>query len=310
MPSVVALPTVESASDTQVTVGDALSAASTRLHEAGIDAPRLDAELLLAGVIQRSRAWLITNRDQPITTGALVGFDRLIERRFNREPTSRILGRRSFWSHTLEVTPAVLDPRPDSETLIDAVLTTIGVDGETETTICDLGTGSGCLLLALLEELPLASGVGMDRFPSAIDVARRNARAADLAGRVAFVVGDWGAPLAGGFDIVVCNPPYLTTAELETAQPELKFDPTAALDGGGDGLDAYRTILPQMPRLLAANGRGFLEIGHRQAGNVGGLARDAGLIVEAVRKDLSGHDRCIIARVAENFAVSEKKMLD
>jgi len=276
-------------------VRDLLATAVASLQESAVSTPRLDAELLLASAVNKTRMWLLTHSDAHLAPDTADRFDQSIKRRCRREPVSRILGKRDFWSHTLEVTPAVLDPRPDSETVIETVLE--AVDQQTKQDrllIADLGTGSGCLLLALLAELPMAFGVGVDRELAAVIVARRNARALGLDERASFIVGDWGAALNSGCDIVVCNPPYLTSQELEIVQPEVRFDPPAALDGGSDGLDAYRAIVPELCALLAVNGQAFLEVGYTQAVALGQLANDTGLIVAAVKVDLAGHDRCVV----------------
>ena len=277
------------------TVVSLLLQATTRLRNSGVEAPRLDAELLLASAAGRTRSWLLTNRDEPIASDAARRFGLFLERRCRREPSSRILGQREFWSHMLTVTPDVLDPRADSETLIDAALGVAGESRNDDLTVADLGTGSGCLLLALLAELPRARGIGVDREGAAVAVARRNAERVGLDDRASFVVADWGAPFNRVFDLVVCNPPYLSTNELETCQPDVRYDPVGALDGGRDGLDAYRVVVPQLHELLSGDGWAILEIGHTQADAVCAMAGKAGLRIEAIGKDLAGRDRCIIA---------------
>ena len=279
------------------TVRSRLVTAVAALHERGVATPRLDAELLLARAVDQSRSWVLANPDVSLARDAADQFDGFVKRRLQREPVSRILAQRAFWSHTLEVTPAVLDPRSDSETLIESALEAANQQNEKEPLlVADLGTGSGCLLLALLAELPAAIGIGVDRDFAATTVARRNAAAVGLADRAWFCVGDWGAALDTRFDLVVSNPPYLTSRELEMVQPEVRFDPPAALDGGCDGLDAYRDIVPQLSELLAAGGRAFLEIGRSQASAVREFASSAGLIVDDVKADLAGHDRCVVLR--------------
>ena len=277
------------------TVRRALAAAVGRLRAAGIVGATLDAELLLADAMGRARGRLLANDAEPLAGAAAGRFERHLARRLAHEPVSRILGRREFWSLELEISPAVLDPRPDSETLVEAALAAArGRAGHV--TIADLGTGSGCLLLALLSELDGAFGVGVDRDAAVLDVARRNALRTGLGGRAAFVAADWGAALGSRFDIVLCNPPYLARRELATAAAELRHDPRLALAGGEDGLDAYRALLPGLPACLAGGGRAFLEIGAAQARAVGTIVAGAGLEVEAVVSDLAGRDRCIVAR--------------
>ena len=291
------------------TVRDLLATAVVSLQESAVPTPRLDAELLLARAANQTRMWVLTNPDAHLASDMKGRFEGFIRRRRHREPVSRILARRAFWSHTLEVTPAVLDPRPDSETLIETVLEAVGQKNQNDRLlIADLGTGSGCLLLALLAELPVAVGIGIDRELAAVTVARRNARALGLAERASFIAGDWGAALNTGFDIIVCNPPYLTSQELKFVQPEVRFDPPTALDGGSDGFDAYRVIIPQLHALLAVNGRAFLEVGYTQAVALGQLANDAGLIVVAVKADLAGHDRCVVLRTTAPLLARKKEV--
>ncbi|MDA0261218.1 MAG: peptide chain release factor N(5)-glutamine methyltransferase [Proteobacteria bacterium] len=292
---------------TRGTVGALLAPAVARLRDAGVATPRLDAELLLASAAGQSRVWVVTNRDAAMASNAVGVFDGFIDRRLRREPVSRILGLRSFWSHTLELTSAVLDPRADSETLVEAALEFAAKAPQHPLMIADLGTGSGCLLLALLAELPQAIGVGVDRDSAAISVARRNAAKCDLADRTLFFVGDWGSAMASVFDIIVCNPPYLAAAELERLQPEVQFDPAAALDGGDDGLHAYRAVLPDIPLLLTVQGRAFFEIGAGQADAVCALANRCDLVVDAVRADLSGVDRCVVAGIGPKTHGGSKK---
>jgi release factor glutamine methyltransferase len=220
-------------------------------------------------------------------------FDAMIARRAAREPVSYILGRREFWSLDFAVTPACLDPRPDSETVVEAVLAKLP-DRNRAWRILDLGTGSGCLLLALLSELPNATGVGLDVSPEALGVALGNAHRLGLGNRARFMERDWARGLDGEFDVIVANPPYIPSAEIETLAPEIaRYEPRRALDGGKDGLDAYRAIIPNLGRALAPGGFAALEIGATQAERVGRLAREAGFAAEC-RPDLAGRDRCLI----------------
>lgn len=239
------------------------------------------------------RSGLLIARDRLLTAAERTALDGLIARRCAREPVSRIVGRREFWSMDFVLSPATLDPRPDSETVVEAALASIG-DRRAPLLLADLGTGTGCLLLALLSELPAARGVGVDRSALAADTARANATRLGLAERAGFVVGDWSAALAGGFDLVVSNPPYLATAEMADLAPEVgRFDPALALDGGGDGLAAYRAIAADLDRLLAPGGRVVLEVGQGQAPAVSALLDGAGLSGIAVRPDLAGIERAV-----------------
>lgn len=224
----------------------------------------------------------------------------MVRRREAREPVARILGRRGFWTLDLQVTPDTLDPRPDSETVVEAVLARTP-DRSAPLRILDLGTGSGCLLLALLSELPKASGLGIDRSPGAAAAARANARRNGLDARARFAVGDWTSALAGPFDIVVSNPPYIERGAIPGLMPEVReYDPVAALDGGLDGLEAYRAILAGLPRLLASGALVAFELGQGQDGPVGNLMRAAGLESPVVAPDLAGIGRCIIATYRQN----------
>ena len=247
---------------------------------------RLDAELLLAHLLGEDRMAMLTGPGRDIDEAA---YDALVTRREGGEPLAYITGHREFWSLDLAVTPDVLIPRPDSETLIEAAKI---VRGERPpATILDLGTGSGALLLAALSEWPDARGLGVDRSPAAVAVARANALRLGFARRAAFVEGDWGRGLKERFDLILCNPPYVEdAAELSE---EVRREPAAALFAGPDGLDAYRVLVPQLPGLLNKDGAAAVEIGLTQAAAVAELARAAGMGV-AVRRDLAGRDRCLV----------------
>ena len=198
-------------------------------------------------------------------------------RRLRREPMAYILGEREFWSLPLRVSPAVLVPRPESETVVEAALESIA-DRAAPLRILDLGTGSGCLLLALLSELPHASGLGIDRSAAALAIARANAERLGLADRAAFREGDWGYGLAGPFDVIVSNPPYVARTDARNLAPEVfAFEPQEALFAGADGLDAYRALAPDCARLLAQDGVTCLEIGQGQGASVAAILRRHGL---------------------------------
>ena len=258
-----------------------LTRARERLRAAGVENARREAQLLLDHV--RSDA------------GAGQNYAALVARRAAREPMSHILGRREFWSLDFRVSRAVLDPRPDSECLIEAALAEIPVR-EAALDLLDLGTGSGCLLLALLTELPRATGRGVDRSRQALDVAKANADALGLTERVAFMPGDWGRGIAARFDIVLCNPPYVPSAEIAHLMPEVaRHEPRLALDGGADGLACYRRMAPELERLLRPGGFVAIEIGHGQAVPVTTILRQAGLRVFRRRRDLASRVRCLLA---------------
>jgi release factor glutamine methyltransferase len=209
-----------------------------------------------------------------------------------------ILGEREFWSLPFQVGPAVLVPRPESETVVEAALEQIG-DRAAPLRILDLGTGSGCLLLALLSELPQASGLGIDRSAAALAIASGNAERLDLADRAAFREGDWGRDLAGPFDVIVGNPPYVARADAAGLAPEvLVFEPEDALFAGPDGLCAYRALAPDCARLLAEDGFACLEIGQGQGAAVAQILGSHGLRLVASRPDLAGIERCLVLRPA------------
>jgi release factor glutamine methyltransferase len=230
-----------------------------------------------------------------ITEGEGERVAELLVRMVRHEPLSRILGVREFWGLEFKLSPDTLDPRPESETIVEAALACLP-DRNRAYRILDLGTGTGCLLLALLSELPVATGIGLDAAPGAIATARENAARLGLAERADFVVGDWGEPQAGKFDLVVANPPYIATGDITALPPEVRnFDPLRALDGGADGLGAHRAIVTALPRLLAAGGFFLTEIGQGQADDVATLIAVAGLTIDKTVPDLAGIPRCIVA---------------
>jgi release factor glutamine methyltransferase len=272
-----------------------LAEAERRLAEAGIESARLDAQILIAAVLGGDPGALRFAEDHPVESRDGQRIENFLRRRAKtREPVSRILGKREFWSLDFRITPAVLDPRPDSETLIEAALACFP-NRAAPLAVLDLGTGSGCLLLAALSEFPNAAGLGVDASEKALAVAAENAERLGLAERVEFRKSDWGGAVSEAFDLVLCNPPYIAEAERAALAPEVaRHDPPAALFAGPDGLDAYRAILPDLPRLLAPEGRAVFEIGATQAAAVSDIARAAGLDVIATKRDLGGHERCVV----------------
>ncbi len=221
-----------------------------------------------------------------------------VSRRLAREPVSRILGTREFWGLPLAVDAAVLDPRADTETLVAAVLDALGGRRATSLAVLDLGTGSGAILCALLHELPAASGLGVDRSLGACRVARANLDRLGLGHRAAIVCGCWDDALGAAFDVVVANPPYIPTGDIAGLEPDVRdHDPALALDGGADGYDAYRAIVPRLPALLAPGGLVALECGWDQGAALAGMVRAAGLADVAVHPDLAGHGRVVTARL-------------
>jgi release factor glutamine methyltransferase len=277
-------------------IADLLAAATRRLAAAGIEAPGREARLLLAAASGLSASTILGWPERGIAAEAEAGFDALVARRAAREPLSRILGVREFWSLPFKVTPATLDPRADTETIVEAALAALP-DRARAYRLLDLGTGTGCILLALLSELPASHGIGVDRSAAAIAVAAENAAALGLAARGAFVIGDWAAAISHGFDVIVTNPPYIRSGDIAGLAPEVRsHDPKAALDGGADGLDPYRILAPEIARLLAPGGIAALEIGDGQAADVMALLGGAGLTLAPPRADLAGRTRAVIAR--------------
>jgi len=221
----------------------------------------------------------------------------MVARRAAREPLALILGRREFWSLEFAVSPATLIPRPDSETLIEAALAAFA-DRAPPGHVLDLGTGTGCLLLAALSEFRGAIGIGVDRSAAAAALAARNAASLGMTDRAAFACCDWAGALHGRFDLVLCNPPYIPSSDLGSLMPEVaRHEPWSALDGGPDGLSSYRQLMPELPRLLSPGGIAVLELGAGQAKAVTALAWEAGFSATA-RQDLSGIVRVLVLRPA------------
>lgn len=278
------------------TAGVAVRAAADRFRAAGVDSPRLDAWLLLAHILGTDANRLRLRPETPLDRATADAFENLILRRIeDRVPVSRLIGEREFWSLSFRLSEDTLDPRPDSETLVEAALARVP-DRSAPRRLLDLGTGSGCLLLALLSELPNARGVGTDVSFGAAASARANAFRLGLGSRARFLVADWAAPLAGRFDLVVANPPYIPGGEITGLAPDVsRHDPARALDGGPDGLDAYRRIVRTLPDLVAAEGHAILEIGEGQAAPVAALLRKAGFASLDIETDLAGKARCLVA---------------
>jgi release factor glutamine methyltransferase len=253
-----------------------LRAAVARLAAAGLDEPAREARLLARAARDAGE------------------FEAFIARRTTREPFAYIVGRKEFWSLDFEVTPDVLIPRPDSETLVEVALKQFA--GAPPARIVDLGTGSGCLLVALLSEWRAAHGLAVDLSPAALGIASRNAARHGLAARTAFRCADFGDALPGPFDLVVSNPPYIDDAGMDRLEPDVgRFEPALALRGGPDGLAAYRRIAAALGGLLAPGGRAVLEIGFDQGRTVPEILQFQGFSVESVVQDLAGHDRVVVA---------------
>lgn len=264
----------------------------------GLDTPELDARVLVGHALGLDHAALVAQSRRVLSTDEARAVSALAARRLAREPVARIVGHKEFWGLPLTLNADTLLPRPETETVVEAALAAAdaGHLRSRAGRIADLGTGTGALLLALLSELPGAFGVGTDISSAALDCARGNAQALGLGGRAAFVACDYGNALAGGIDLLVSNPPYVARGDIATLQPEVRdFDPRRALDGGPDGLDGYRAIAADAPRLLAPGGIVVVELGHGQADAVTALFAAAGLAPKAVKNDISGVARALIS---------------
>ncbi|AYV46659.1 peptide chain release factor N(5)-glutamine methyltransferase [Caulobacter flavus] len=276
-----------------LTLVKAWNGAKERLKEAGIDQPAIDARLMLEVAAGVSRTDIITDPYRELTAEQVATLDEYLERRARREPVSHIIGRKGFWKILLSVTKDVLTPRPETEVIVDEVLKAFP---ETMAfNMLDLGVGSGTMLLAILAERPAAKGLGVDISEEALAVARENAANLDLDGRLALMRGDWTTGMGdASFDVVVSNPPYIPTADIETLQPEVRdHEPRLALDGGPDGLDAYRALAPEILRVLKPGGLFCVEIGFDQSAAVEALFNEAGAQNVRTVKDLSTHDRVV-----------------
>jgi release factor glutamine methyltransferase len=270
--------------------------ATRRLKQAGIEGPRRDAVLLLSEASGLSPDRVRLQPDTALAPDVAARFEALVQRRLAREPVSQILGRREFWGLDFHITRDVLDPRPDSETLVAGVLAAIP-DRGAPLRIVDFGTGSGCLLLSLLHELPDATGLGVDASPAALAVAQGNAERLGLSGRANFRQGDWGTGIDEPFDILISNPPYIESDVVPGLAPEVaRHEPRLALDGGPDGLAAYRRLIPDLARLARLGSIAALEIGLGQDAAVSALLAEAGFAGIAVLPDLAGIGRVVIGR--------------
>ena len=279
-----------------MTVAEALGEAATRLRAAGIDEPRREARLLLTRSAGLPTETVVLQPDTVLAELGLAAFRQTVERRCRREPVSRIFGQREFWSLDFRLGPATLDPRPDSETLIEAALAHLP-DRAGVRRVLDLGTGTGCLLLAALSEFRDAFGIGIDRSPAAVATAWENANRLGFGDRVAFLVADWASAIDGRFDLVLSNPPYIPSATIATLAPEVRLhDPEAALDGGPDGLDAYRALAKNIRPIMALGGIAVIELGAGQAAAAASIFAAGGLEVLGCQCDLGGIERALVGR--------------
>lgn len=257
---------------------------------------RLDARILLAAVLDRDPAHLIMHPDFLVPHESVTQFSKYLARRAKGEPVSRILGHREFWSLSFLLSPDTLDPRPDTETIIQTAISLKSDEPSNSIRVLDLGTGTGCILLSLLTEWRDAKGVGIDISVGAVETAKDNAQCLGLADRACFAVGNWSESVCGTFDVIVSNPPYVRSGDLANLQAEVReYDPLTALNGGQDGLVEYRRISEDIQRVLAPGGLVVFEVGFDQANEVRLILSEAGLRGIASHRDLNGHVRCISA---------------
>lgn len=284
--------------DKPSSVDETWRAATRRLSATGSDSARLDARLLLGHVLGGGPERVLAEGPRAMSAEEAQRFESLLVRRERAEPMSHILGKREFWSLDFKVTNATLSPRPDTETLIEAVLD----HAEAKEKVLDLGTGTGCILLSLLSEWSDAQGVGVDASSDALAVARENAQRLGLAGRAKFVQGDWNRSdglngVGGPFDVVVSNPPYIPARDIDDLEADVRdYEPRLALDGGEDGFDAYRVIAARLRGMVKPGGIVGFEVGIGQARIVVELLIAQGLEMVEIRSDLGGIERAVIAR--------------
>jgi release factor glutamine methyltransferase len=278
-----------------LTLVSAWTKARRTLEASGVDLPVFDARLLLEAATGVSRLDILTDPHRAIAVEEGARLDALVARRAAREPIAYILGKKAFYALDFAVGPAVLTPRPDTEMVVEAALAALPEGRPAD--ILDLGVGSGAILLSILSARAEATGIGVDASPDALVFAQSNAAALGLSGRATFLHGDWGAGVSGPFDLIVSNPPYIPSGDIAGLEPEVSVhEPRLALDGGSDGLEAYRRLWPDVARLLKPAGRFCVEIGAGQGPDVSALARASGLEVEAIKPDLAGIGRVVLGR--------------
>lgn len=282
------------------TVEEARRALTSYLKDGGVDSGELDARLLVGHALGLDFTGIITAANRRLKVDEVHRLETFAQRRIAGEPVARILGRKEFWGLNLQLSPATLVPRPDTETVVELALEMIGdhPPASEPRRIADIGTGSGAILLALLSELPDATGVGTDISLEALRTARDNATRLGLTPRASFVACNYAAALSGAFDLIVSNPPYIRSADIAGLEREVReYDPTRALDGGSDGLDAYRAIAPEAARLLAPGGVLIVEAGYGQSGPIADLMVSSGLTPDLPPKaDLAGIPRAVSGR--------------
>ncbi|MFT6669681.1 MAG: release factor glutamine methyltransferase [Afipia broomeae] len=283
-----------------LTIEASRRALAAQFKARGIETPELDARLLIGAALDLDHTALAAQAARLITSQESKAIARFAQRRMAHEPVARILGRKEFWGLDFRLSAATLVPRPDTETVIEAALEFFQNSRASALRIADIGTGSGAILLALLSEFPEATGVGTDISAEALATAELNARRFDLAGRASFVQCDYAAALSGPFDLIVSNPPYIPSSHIATLDHDVRdHDPILALDGGTDGLDAYRAIIPQAAALLGPDGVLIVETGHDQSTPVSDLMRAAKLTLPRPPvADLGGIHRAVMGRKA------------
>jgi release factor glutamine methyltransferase len=281
------------------TVEAARRALAARLQSAGIDSAELDARELIGHALGLDLTGMISAANRALTPDESDRLEVLVKRRLAGEPVARILGHKEFWGLSLSLSPATLVPRPDTETVVELALQMLRDSAANRAPrIADLGTGTGAILLALLSELPEATGVGTDISGEAVETATANAWSLGLAARAGFIQCDYASALTGPFDLIVSNPPYVRSGDIAGLATEVRgHDPRAALDGGPDGLAAYRVLIPQAARILAPGAALVVEAGQGQAAQIEALMTAAGLVPRrAPKADLAGIPRAVGAR--------------
>lgn len=284
-------------SEPPLTRAQAIATVADCLEAAGIGEAQDDARALLRAAAGLTRLELALAPRAPLSHEEARALSRYAARRAAREPVSRIVGERGFWTLDLAVAPDVLDPRPDTETLVETALRLVAERRDAALSILDLGAGSGAIVCALLSELPTARAVAVDLSAQACAATAANLARCGLAGRASVVQGRWAEALQARFDLVVSNPPYVRTGDIEGLEPEVRLhDPALALDGGADGLDRYREIIGDLPRLLAEDAVVLFEVGFDQAASVAALLGAQDFNIARVTRDAGGHERVVAAR--------------
>ena len=275
-------------------VKDVLRNAVLELQGAHIETASMDARMLLQFVLELTREELLLDNEREISPKQLAQYQLLLDKRKNRQPVSQLIGKREFWGMCFKVTQDTLDPRPDSETLIEAILARLP-NREVPLKVLDLGTGTGCLLLTVLSQYPNAQGIGVDISLDALNVARENAKKLGLEHRVEFLSSCWGNEVKESYDLVISNPPYIPSSIIPSLAPEVaQWEPKLALDGGEDGMDCYRAIVPQLKTLLAPQGLAVFEIGIGQAKDLQAVVESHAMQVAGSKDDMAYITRCVL----------------